>query len=111
MQSSHTKFCQKLFSGRDTPLLLHSAGHYLIFVRLDSPTLKKKNPRARSARAVTKLRHFEVFASFVIACVMWFVGLLCWFGVVCVCVVCDVVLYVSALSQWCCSTVTVPVQY
>ena len=102
MQSSHTKLCQKLVSGRGTPLLLHTAGNYLIFVRLDSPTLKKKNHRARSARAVTELRHFEVFASFVIACVMWFVGLLCWFGVVCVL---SVMLY--CMCQHCPSTVAV----
>ena len=109
MHFAHTQNCQKLVSGRETPILLQSAENYLSFVRLDSSTLKEEKPRARSARAVTKIRHFEVFASFVIACVMWFVCLLCWFGVVCV--VCDVVLYVSALSQYCCSTVTVPVQY
>ena len=50
LQSAHTKFCPKLFSGRETPLLLHTAENYLIFVRLNSSTLKKKTPRARSAR-------------------------------------------------------------
>ena len=84
MHFAHTQNCQKLVSGRETPLLLHSAENYLSFVRLDSSTLKEEKPRARSARAVTKLRHFEVFSSFVIFCVVWFVCLLCWVGVVCV---------------------------
>merc|ERR1711940_493475 len=99
MQSAHTKICQKLFSGRETPLLLHSAENYLIFVRLNSSTLKKENhPRAQRA-AVTKLRHFEGFCKFDVVCV--------------VCCVCSVVCCsVSALPQCCCSTAPVlpPVQ-
>ena len=102
MHFAHTQNCQKLVSGRETPLLLHSAENYLSFVRLDSSTLKEEKLCARSARVVTKFRHFDVFASFVIACVMWFVCLLCWFGVVCVL---SVMLY--CMCQHCPSTVAV----
>ena len=110
MQSAHTNFCQKLFSGRETPLLLHSAENYLMFVRLNSSTLKKENPPRAQRAAVTKLRHFEGFCRFEVVCVVC-----CVCSVVCLvlslCVLSVVCGSVSALPQCCCSTAPVLPQY
>ena len=55
--STH-QIVSKTFSGRETPLQLHTAENYLIFVRLNSSTLKKRKTPARAARGCYQIKAF-----------------------------------------------------